>query len=631
MSKLKRKFGFAFPEFVQLGKKRKNLPDWQQVRVAESWEGKGLFESVAGKPSRLSTARVATIYFVFFSCFLVLLARAFDLQVIQGNIFLGEAEGNRLRLEINHAPRGVIFDRGGKILAQNTPGFRLLLDPQRLPADKKQAVIAKLAFILKVPNSFLAERLRNAKGEITLVNDLEPDKALLVEAESKNLAGVELEVSPIRYYSYKEITAHILGYTAEASKEDLAQKLTIPYVLGDKVGKAGVEASQEGILRGVNGYKLIKVTAEGENKGDIYQSDPHPGQNSTLSIDIDLQQFVYQALQKKIVEVGAKKASAVVLDPYTGEVLAMISLPSFDNNLFAKEITEQKYQQLISNPDNLLLNRADGAAYPPGSTFKMITATAGLETGAISAETKLVDPGFIILGNQVFENWLWRESHKTEGSINVVQALVRSTNTFFYRVGQMVGEKTIVKYANLLGLGQKTGIELPGETAGLIPTQSWKLATKGEPWYPGETLSMSIGQGDVLVSPLQLSIVTATFANGGRLVTPTILKTGEPKVVRENFLKKETLGTVREGLYQVVTGPSGLTWVFGNLKIPSAGKTGSAESGGERAHAWYTAFAPYPNPKIVVTVQVENAGHGSEVSAPVVKQIFEWWFTRQQR
>lgn len=629
MSKFKKKFGLLFPEFIQTSKKRKNLPNASELQVAQTWEARGFFQEEPRKKQPLSVPRVAAIYFVIAATFLVLLARAFDLQVIQGKIFLGQAEGNRLRLQVNHAPRGVIFDRNGKILAQNAPGFRLLLDPQRVPAGKKVPLISKLSSILGISTDTLEEKLKDAKGEITLVGDLEPDKALIIEVESKKLPGVELEVSPIRYYPYKEIMSHILGYTAQASTDDLAKKQTIPYAMGDKVGKDGVEASEEEALRGVNGYKLMKVTAKGENKGEIYSSDPKPGQSITLSIDIDLQQIVSEALSKQITKVGVKKASAVVLNPSTGEVLASVSLPSYDDNLFAKKLTEQEYQNLTSNPDNLLLNRAVGAAYPPGSTFKMITATAGLETGAITRDTKITDPGFITLGNQVFENWLWRESHRTEGSINVIQALVRSTNTFFYQVGRMVGEKMIVKYANLFGLGQKTGIELPGETAGLIPTEEWKLATKGEPWYPGETLSMSIGQGDVLVSPLQLSMVTATFANGGRLVTPTILKKDKPKVVREKFIKNETLKTVQEGLYQVVTGPGGLGWVFGSFKTPSAGKTGSAESGQEKPHAWYTAYVPYPDAKIVATAMVENAGHGSEVSAPVVKQIFEWWFAHR--
>jgi len=627
MSKFKKKFGFAFPEFIEIGKRRKDLPGWQELRIAESWEAKGFLPAESKRVAKISAWRLAAFYFVFATGCLILAARAFDLQVIQGSIFLGRSQGNHLRVEVSHAPRGVIFDRNGKILAANIPGFRLLIEPQRLSSSQKDEVIKKLAAILAVPASSLEEKIKNAKEQVTLVNDLSEEKALLIEAASKELPAVELEISPIRSYPYKEVTSHILGYTAEASGEDLAKKLTVPYSLGDKVGKAGVEATAEETLRGTNGFKLDKITAEGENKGEIYHTDAKPGDNITLSIDVDLQQFVYQALQKKIAEVGVKKASAVVMDSSTGEILAMVSLPSFDNNLFAKGLTTQEYQALVSNQDDLLINRAVGAAYPPGSTFKMVTASAGLDTGVITPQTKLVDPGYIVLGNQVFENWLWRESRRTEGSINVIQALVRSTNTFFYQVGQMVGEKTIVKYANLLGLGQKTGIELTGETAGLIPTQSWKLATKGEPWYPGETLSMSIGQGDVLVSPLQLSLVTATFANGGRLVTPTILKTDKPKIVRENFLKKETLATVREGLHQVVAGPGGLGWVFGSLKIPSAGKTGSAESGQEKPHAWYTAFAPYPEAKIVATVMVENAGHGSEVSAPVVKQIFEWWFS----
>jgi penicillin-binding protein 2 len=629
MSKFTKKFGFVFPEVVEIGKRRKNAPGWWQLHQAQEWESGGDLNESGKKPSRTSPWRSAFIYLVFLAATILLAARSFDLQIIQGRVFLGQAEGNRIRLQVDHAPRGVIFDRNGKLLAQNIPGFRLSVEPKSLPNEKRRSVISKLAGILEVTPSSIEDKLKSKENEITLTSDLDPDKALIIEAESKNLPGINLEVSPIRYYPYKEITASILGYTAEADKNDLSRKLAIPYSLGDKVGKDGVEETMEETLRGINGYQLVKVAASGEKKGEIYQSEPKPGGNITLSIDVDLQKFVYDALESEVKEDKANGASAVVLDPSTGEILALVSIPSYDNNVFSNALTSQEYQSLISNPDNLLLNRAIGSAYPPGSTFKMVTAAAGLETGAITADTKFVDPGYITLGSHIFQNWLWIDHHETEGALNVVRAIARSTDTFFYLLGQKIGEGAIAYYAKKFGLGQKTGVELPGETAGLIPTPAWKISAKGEPWYPGDTLNTSIGQGDVLVSPLQLSMVTAAFANGGKLLAPTILKTNSPKIVREDFLKKETIETVREGLYQDTIGDGNVGWLFGSYKIPSAGKTGSAESGQERPHAWYTGYAPYLNPKIVVTVQVEYGGNGSEVSAPVVKDIFNWWFTNR--
>jgi len=633
MKKFPKKFGFAFGDSVESSKKRKGRPGAEELQKAESWQEKDILarKIPSPPPFELLPSRLAPIYFVFAACLLVLLARAFDLQVIQGKIFLEKAEGNRISLQVNHAPRGVIFDRNGQILAQNQPGFRLLMNIKGVPAGKKDQVIAKLSFILGISKGEIEEKLRNTNedGEASLTDDLPADKARLVEAEKNDLPGIELEINPIRYYPFKEITAPILGYTAEADKADLARKLAVPYTLGDKVGKAGVEETFEETLRGVNGYRLVKVTARGEKKGEIYQSESTSGQSVTLSIDLELQKFVYETLEKKLREVKAKAGSAVVLDPTSGEILAIVSIPSYDNNLFSKSLTTQTYQSLISSPDKILLNRAIGAAYPPGSTFKIVTASAGLETGVITKETKIVDPGFITLGNRTFANWLWIDHHQTEGAINVMRAIARSTDTFFYQLGQRVGEEQIAKFASLLGLGQTTGIELPGEVTGLVPTPDWKLKTRGEPWYPGETLSLSIGQGDLLVTPLQLTMVTAAFANGGKLLKPTILKTDIPKIARGNFLKKETIDTVREGLYLDTIGDGNVGWLFGNFKIPSAGKTGSAESGQAQPHAWYTALAPYQDAKIVVTVQAEYAGHGSEVAAPVVKQIFEWYFANR--
>jgi penicillin-binding protein 2 len=627
---LAKKFGFAYQESLEIGKRRRNVTGAAELEKANKWgEGERKKDS---KPTRsLSPWRIGPVYFIFFAMFAILLARAFDLQIIQGNIFLGKAQENHVRIKVDHAPRGVIYDRNGAILAQNKPGFRLLIETKVLPEKKKEKdkVINKLASILEISEKEINEKIASADSDqVTLTSDLTSKKTIAIEASENELPGVVLEISPIRFYPYKELTSHILGYVTEADEADLAKDLEIPYSFGDKVGKAGAEQTFEETLRGTNGYSLIKVSAIGEKKGEIYKNDSLPGKDVTLSIDVDLQKFVFKALTKKMKEIGARGGSAVVMDSETGEILALVSAPSYDNNIFSKRLTHKDYSNIISNPDKPLLNRSLGASYPPGSTFKMITAAAGLETGTIDPNTKIADPGFIVLGNQTFRNWLWVDQKKTEGSINVVRAIARSTDTFFYRLGQMMGEKEIEKYARALGLGEKTGVELPEETSGLVPNEEWKLATKGEAWYPGETLNISIGQGDLLVSPLQLTAVTATFANGGKLIKPTILKTKKPKTVKKNFLKQETLETVREGLYRDTIGDGNVGWLFGGFKPKSAGKTGTAESGKGRPHAWYTAYAPHPNSRIAVTVQIEYAGHGSEECAPVVKKIFDWWFNR---
>ncbi|OGY26185.1 MAG: penicillin-binding protein 2 [Candidatus Woykebacteria bacterium RBG_16_43_9] len=631
-----KKFGIAFWERLEFVKRRRNLVTSLELVKATNWgEDPRDEQSKKEDKLKLSNWRMAWVYVVFSALIAILLARAFELQVIRGTIFLGEAQGNHVRVEIDHAPRGVIYDRNGVILAQNKPGFRLFIEPKVVPKEKKEQVLSLLSQILEISEKELEKKMGSDKDQVTLSNNLSSDKALSIEAKAEKLPGAGLEVNPIRDYPFKEVVAPILGYTTEADQKDLARNIEQPYELGDKVGKEGVEATFEETLRGTNGYSLINVSAAGEKKGQFYESASNPGGSVTLSIDIKLQKFVYELLRKKISSLGAKGASAVVLDPNSGEVLALVSLPAYDNNLFSQRLSQREYDKLISNPDKLLLNRPMGAAYPPGSTFKMVTATAGLEEGAISPTSKIVDKGFIILGTQVFQNWLWIDHKKTEGAIDVVRALARSTDTFFYRLGQMIGEKQIEKYALAFRLGSKTGIELSGEVPGLVPNEEWKLSTKGEVWYPGETLNISIGQGDLLVSPLQLSKVTAVFANGGKLITPTILKTNKAKIKKASFLKKETIETVREGLYQDTIGDGNVGWLFGGFKPKSAGKTGTAEAGEKGPHAWYTGYAPYsprgeagPKAEIVATVMIEHAGHGSEVAAPVVKDIFSWYFSK---
>ena len=624
------KFGIAFWERLEWGKRRRNLVSTGELLRAASWGDPEKTEPKKQKNKAvLSNWRLVPVYVVFSAFLIILLGRAFELQVIRGGVFLGEAQENHVRVQVNHAPRGVIFDRNGKVLAQNKPGFRLFIEPKAVSEDKEKQILEIISEILEIPYEEISEKIGSGEEQITLSAQLSAQKALIIESKENSLPGVVLEVNPIRDYPYKDTVSHVIGYTTEADEKDLARNIEPPYELGDKVGKDGVEASFEDILRGTNGYILTNVSAQGEVKGEFFKKDPRAGNDITLSIDIELQEFVYNTLRKKIKAIGAKAASAVVTNPKTGEILALVSLPSYNNNIFSQLLTQASFENLVENKNKPLLNRVIGASYPPGSTFKIVTATAGLELGAIKPDTRIEDTGFITLGDQVFNNWLWLDSRRKEGSINVVRALARSTDTFFYRLGQMIGEKEIEKYSLVFGLGSKTGIELPAESAGLIPNEEWKLKNKGEVWFPGETLNISIGQGDLLLSPIQLSTVISVFANGGRLIVPTVLKTDNPNVKKDDFLGKETLKTIQQGLYANTVGDGNVGWLFSDFKIKTAGKTGTAESGKEIPHAWYTGYAPYPQGKIVVTVQIENAGHGSEESAPVVKEIFKWWFNKR--
>ena len=393
-----------------------------------------------------------------------------------------------------------------------------------------------------------------------------------------------------------------------------------------QIGRDGVEASLEDILRGANGYDLLKVNASGVSQGSLVTTEPVSGNDITLSIDIELQKKASESLKNWLRNSGSKAGSVVVMDPNNGEVLALVSYPSYNNNVLENGLTQKTYDELISSKNKPLLNRAIGSAYPPGSTFKLVTAAAGLESGNINPSTTIVDTGFVKLGDQVFNNWYWLDNRKTDGAINVVRAIARSNDTFFYKLGRRIGEEKIQAMAKQFLFGSETGINLPSETAGLVPTEQWKIDTKGEIWYPGETLNLSIGQGDLLVSPLQLSLVSAVFANEGSIVKPNILKIDDPEIIKGKFLSDTTIKAVQSGMYENTRGDGNVSYLFNSFKPKTAGKTGTAESGRDRPHAWYTGYAPYENPEIVVTVMAEYAGHGSEVSAPATKEIFDWWF-----
>lgn len=619
--------GPLFGESVEKNSKKGSLPKKDTLERANEWVNKGFLESDSKSyDTGLSRWRLMTIYVVIILVFVTLFSRAFELQIIEGDSFVGKAEDNRYRVKVSHAPRGVIYDRNGVILARNAPSFAVVLDPFAIPNDQRDEIVKSISRLLKVSESSVNKKLASSDNNlpITIKNGVKHE--IVLKLETNPIVGVEVEVKPKREYPYGEITAHLIGYTSEVSEEEMNNPRSTPHQLGDRVGRDGVEASLEDILRGANGYDLLKVDASGVSQGSLVTTEPVSGNDITLSIDIELQKKAYESLKKWLRNSGSKAGSVVVMDPNNGEVLALVSYPSYNNNVFENGLTQKKYDELISSKNKPLLNRAIGSAYPPASTFKLITAAAGLESGNINPSTTIVDTGFVKLGDQVFNNWYWLDSRKTDGAINVVRAIARSNDTFFYKLGQRIGEVKIQDMARQFLLGSETGVNLPSETAGLVPTEQWKIDTKGEIWYPGETLNLSIGQGDLLVSPLQLSLVSATFANGGNIVKPNILKIDEPEILKGKFLSDTTIKAVQSGMYENTRGDGNVSYLFNSFKPKTAGKTGTAESGRDRPHAWYTGYAPYENPEIVVTVMAEYAGHGSEVSAPATKEIFGWWF-----
>jgi penicillin-binding protein 2 len=525
---------------------------------------------------------------------LLLVGRLFELQIIFGAKNRNLAEGNRIKKEILPAPRGMIYDRQGKELVHNIPIYRKKVEGDQCEAGKKEC------FVL-----------------------IDREEALKMEARGEQQ---NLRVDIGREYLYKEALTHVLGYLGEANQDEVAKG---QFRLGDLVGRGGIEQQYDHLLRGQDGGEIYEVDAQGKKIRQIGRTEPIPGQDLHLSLEADLTKLAWESLE-------GKSGAVVGSDPKTGQILILTSSPSFDPNLMnqAKDKNasdfqdyQEKLQSLFADPQKPFLNRVLSGAYPPGSTFKIVTATAGLEEGKIDSETLWNDTGEIRVGEYSYKNWYFTQYGRTEGEINVVGALKRSTDTFFYKVGEWVGPTRLSAWAKAFGLGQKTQIDLPGEVEGLVPSPDWK-EERGERWFLGNTYHFAIGQGDLLATPLQINFLTNVMASNGRLCQPQVLKSEDKKDnCRDLKLKKETLFLVTEGMKEVCS-LGGTAFPFFEFSPQVGCKTGTAEFGDpqDKTHAWFTAFGSWENPELSLTVLIEKGGEGSEVAAPVAKKIMEAYF-----
>lgn len=594
MMRRRKKLGLAFSDELLKVKSPKGSFRKQHDND-QSFDDAFLVGFKGGASEIISPWRLVVISGIFLASFFILFLRLFHLQVTTGEQNRQRADLNRVQLKIIHAPRGVIYDRNGVVLAESNPGFRL--------------------------DGHLISR----------------DEALRLESKNDPRSSA-LEIDAIRYYPLAEKTAHILGYVGEISPEELKQTQYENYKPGDKIGRSGIEQIYESTLKGVDGAEVIEIDASGKSLGTLRRREPVPGKNIHLSIDADLQKASYQALEKGIKGVGVCCGAVVAEEPGSGEILALASIPSYNSNAFTDPGKNNEVGEYFSNSNSPLLNRVIAGTYPPGSTFKITTALAGLSSGKIRKETYFEDTGVMHLGIWSFANWYFSEYGKTEGAVDIVKALKRSNDIFFYKVGESVGEKTLGETAKKLGIGKKLGIDLPGEEDGLIPDNEWKQKNIGEAWYPGDTLHMAIGQGFLLATPLQILAQTAYVASDGKLIEPHLatrvtdangseVKKFKYEPIVKDIFKKEDLDLVKTGLEQVPK-EGGTAWPFFSFTIPTAGKTGTAEFGDpkNRTHAWYTSYAPVDDPKIVVTALVEAGGEGSTVASPIVKDIYTWYF-----
>lgn len=578
-------------------------------------------------------------YFILLAVFFIF-GRVFYLDVIEGKYYTDVSRENRIRNIIIKAPRGNILDKFGRVLAKNFPSIDAVVMPNYLPksSQDKKILAEKVANILNM-NSGNVEILflsQNEKfnGQILLKENISQDQALILAEKNIELPGISIEKTAIRNYEDSVIFSPIIGYDGKITREEMAGNED--YLMTDYIGKTGLEKNYEKELKGTYGAQQIEIDSKGEVKKNLGLINPQAGNDLILNIDQELQKKIYDSLSAVLEKTKTKTAAAVAIDPSTGGILAMVSLPSYDNNLFAGGISSEDYKKLISDKNFPLLNRAISGEYPPGSTIKPAVASAALSERTISEDTTVNDSGGAInIGAWRFGDW------KTHGVMDVKKAIAESCDVFFYAVGggyaniPGLGMDRMKKYKNLFGFGETAGVDLPGELKGFIPSEEWKLNYKKEKWYIGDSYHCAIGQGFVLATPLQLANYTAALANGGILYSPKIVNrirrnNGEdeyvqPEIIRKNFISQDIMRIVREGMRQTIT--SGTAQSLKDLPVAVAGKTGTAEFGEEdKTHAWFISFAPFDDPKIAMAVLVEGGGEGHSSAVPVTKEVYKWYF-----
>lgn len=587
----------------------------RKLSANQEFDGWGGYESKSSND--VDRTRLPVLAVLVLAGVSLLLIRLTFLQVVQGAEFRQRSDSNRIIERQVTAMRGVISDRNGERLVVNQPVSRLL-------TSESGRVLVEPKWLSR-------------------------QEALQMEATASGRVISDVT----RGYPFGPYLAHVLGYVGEVSQEDVAER---GYAPGSLVGKSGLELSYEEVLRGQPGLELVEVDAGGVLLRRVGQRQPVAGSDLGLALDLGLQRVLAR-------ELAGRKGAAVATNPQTGEVLALVSSPTFDPNEFSPENDEHKKDwdgqlegfvqlglgELLVNEDQPLLNRAVAGVYPPGSVYKIVPALAGLETEVVDAATEVEDTGSIEVEEYSYRNWYYLQYGRTEGLVDVVTALKRSNDIYFYRVGEWLGAERLARWSEEFGLGKVTGIDLPGEKNGLVPNPVWKERVKGEAWFLGNTYHMSIGQGDLLVTPLQLNQAMEVVANGGRLCEPQVVVSiaGEDRLevnCREVGVSDESLEVVIDGLVQACQS-GGTAYPFFDFDLSEYGseyegegrdrvacKTGTAQHfGGEvEPHAWFSVFAPVQNPEIQLTVLVEAAGEGSQVAAPVALEALEYWFGQRK-
>jgi len=579
-----------------------------------------IYEDLRVVQSRLALLQALAVVLVA-----ALVIQFWNLQVIRARHFRGLAENNRSRLVTLAAPRGALLDRGGQVLVGNRPSFNVVLVPEL--ADNLDRLVARLSATLDVGEAAIRERLvrRQPYSPVVVKTDATLADVAALEARRRELPEVSVEVVPLRSYPLASAAAHALGRVGEITERQLQLGEYKGLAPGSLVGQAGIESEYNREVMGKDGFRRVIVNSRGLEVAEAERQAPEDGPSLTLSIDASLQAAMEKAFE-------GRAGSAVALDPRTGEILAMTSTPAYDPNEFTTGIDADLWASLATDPLTPLMNRVIQGTYSPGSTFKIIASTAALEEGVITPATTFYCPGYLAVYNTVFH---CTHSH---GVMDLRRAIANSCNVYFYQVGIRLEIARLAKWAKLMGLGAPTGIDLPAEASGLMPSPEWKMRVFKTPWYAGETVSVAIGQGQVNATPLQMARVAAVIANGGRLVHPHLARApaGGGDAPVPLGIRPETIAAVKEGMRAVVA--EGTGWRARLSSIEVCGKTGSAQvvakSRLEKSpnafemlpHGWFLAFAPADDPKIALAVLVEHGRSGGESAAPVAREILAHYF-----
>lgn len=587
----------------------------------------------------------AGLIIIFFAA--IIFVRLWFLQIHRGEEYRDRADNNRVRMREVAAPRGNIFDAKNREMVTNRPSFNVVL--VREDSNDVDQLLKKLATALDLDISKLWEALRDASGKprhipVRLMVDVDWQTLAYVENHNQEFPGIRIETIPARVYHYENLAAHVIGYLGEISKKELEERDSDIYTGGDLVGKRGLERLREIDLRGEKGSSSSEVNARGFEQQLLKNTEPLPGNDIQLTVDAELQKVA-----EDLMDTGGKAGAVVAMEVKTGRMLILASNPVLPLNHFVGGISHENWNALLNNEKHPLINKVIQAMYPPGSIYKMITTMAGLSTGVIDKDTVFYCPGFYTFGNRRYHCW----KHSGHGAVNLKRAISESCDVYFYQVGQRVGVNKLAEFANKFGLGHQSGIEMEHEKSGLAPTKEWKENKYGKKWQEGETLSVAIGQGFNLVTPLQVCLMTATIANGGKQLLPQviekitdpdgkILEQFEPVVVSEFKGDERFLPLIRDGMEEVIQGKRGTARNVRIKGLTIGGKTGTAQvvrlkqyknlkeediPYAFRDHAWFTCYAPAEDPEIAVTVLVEHGLHGGSGAGPVARAILEAYFS----